>query len=390
MSGAPPWILEISRLLASARRGRPSGMERVELAYARHVLNRRQGHFAGTDAWGRFGLIAAEDVAALLDALPGGPEAVACVLARIRGGLSHRALLAVAARPDAVFSIVGHHGLQRGRAIAALRGRGARFVPAVHDLIPLEHPDTTRWLQRAMTWARLRQVTRQADGVLLFSHAVRGSLSAFMAARGARPPPMLVAGLGLDLPARAAEQAAAAPYFLCVATIEKRKNHALLLDVWQALEAEAPLLVLVGRRSFGAGATLARLDTGQFRGVIEERGHCTDAALASLLAGARALLLPTRAEGYGIPVAEALAAGVPVICSDIAALREVGGAAPEYLAPDDLAGWQAMIAAYAAPDSPYRARQLARIADWQGGDWPSHFAAVENFLMTIAKVRYRP
>ncbi len=388
MSGAPPWILEISRLLASAHRGRPSGMERVELAYARHVLGRPDGHFAGTDRRGRFGLIAREEVAALLDALPGGPAAVAPVLGRIHP--AHRNLLAVAARPGAVFSIIAHHGLQRGRAIAALRRQGARFMPALHDLIPLEHPDTTRLLQRALTWLRLREVARQADGVLVFSQAVRGSLLAFLAARGAPPPPILVAGLGLDLPPWATPPPATAPYFLCVATVEKRKNHALLLDVWQGLGADAPRLVLVGRRSFGATKTLARLDAGQFRGVIEERGHCTDAELAGLLAGARALLLPTRAEGYGIPVAEALAAGVPVICSDIAVLRELGGAVPEYLAPDDVTGWGAMIGTYAAPDSAARAAQIARMADWRPGDWATHFAAVENFLAGIAERPHRP
>lgn len=390
MSGASPWILEISRLLASARHGRPSGMERVELAYARHVLGREGGQFAATDSWGRFGLVEGREVAALLRALPHGPAAVAPLLGRIRAGHSPARLMAAAARPGAVFSIVAHHGLQHGQGIAAIRRQGARFVPAVHDLIPLEHPGTTRWLQRLMTWLRMRQVALRADGVLVFSQAVRGSLLGFMAGQGRAAPPILVAGLGLDLPMRAAPPPAGLPYFLCVATVEKRKNHALLLDVWQAMGAAAPRLVLVGRRSFGARQALARLDAGRFGGLIEERGHCPDAELAGLLAGARALLLPTLAEGFGIPVAEALAAGVPVLCSDLPVLREVGGAVPEYLAPDDPAGWRRAIEAYAVPDSPARAAQLARLARWRPADWPGHFAAVENFLRGIAKDPPRP
>ena len=347
-------------------------MERVELAYARHVLGRADGHFCRLDPWGRFSLLARSDVAAWL---AGGPPPAR---------LGHAALLEVAGRPGAVFSILAHHGLHRRGAIAAVRRRGARFVPAVHDLIPLEWPETTRWLQRRMTRARMRAVGQMANAVLVFSETVRQSLCRFCAAEGFSAPPMQVAPLAVDLPPPAAVAPAGPPYFLCVANIELRKNHGLLLDAWQLLGPAAPDLIIVGRRSFGARKMLARLDAGAFRGVIEERGHCPDAELASLLAGARALLLPTLAEGFGIPVAEALSAGVPVICSDIPALREVGRGVPEFLSPGDPAGWAAAVAAYAAPESSARAAQLARLAGWRGATWAEHFSQVEYFLAGLA------
>ena len=76
------------------------------------------------------------------------------------------------------------------------------------------------------------------------------------------------------------------------------------------------------------------------RGHVDRGGRRRPtASSASCSAGARAVLLPSFAEGFGMPVAEALAAGVPVIASDIAALREVGGDVPEYLDPIDGLGW---------------------------------------------------
>ena len=338
-------------------------MERVELAYARHVLDRPGGGFASTDWRGRFVALPRDEVAAALSG--GAPPRDAGPLRVVTG---------------AVFSIVAHHGLHRSRAIAGLRRQGARFVPAVHDVIPLQHPDTTRWLQRRMMRARILNVGRLADGVLLFSQSARSSLADWLAGEGLAMPPSVVTPLGLDLPVAAATPGA--PYFVCIATIEKRKNHAMLLEAWRRLGPAAPRLLLVGRRSFGAAEAL-RLLPGL--PMVEERGHCTDAELATLVAGARALLLPSQAEGFGIPVAEALAAGTPVIASDIAALREIGQGVPEHLPVDDAAAWAAMVAAYMPSDSRPRMAQLSRLAGWRPGGWPAHFTAVEAFLRSLAR-----
>ncbi|HEV2302469.1 MAG TPA: glycosyltransferase, partial [Stellaceae bacterium] len=90
---------------------------------------------------------------------------------------------------------------------------------------------------------------------------------------------------------------------------------------------------------------------------------------------------PSFAEGFGLPVAEALALGLPVLCSDLAELRETGGEAPDYLDPRDAAGWQAAILDYGKPDSPRRAAQLGRLAHWRAPSWEAHFAAVRPLLL---------
>ncbi|KAK0329875.1 hypothetical protein LTR94_035023, partial [Friedmanniomyces endolithicus] len=101
--------------------------------------------------------------------------------------------------------------------------------------------------------------------------------------------------------------------------------------------------------------------------------------MAALLAGARALVMPSFAEGFGMPVAEALSLGVPVICSDLAALREVGGNTPDYLDPLDGPGWKAMILDHAR-SGPAHTAQKGRLGQWHKPLWSEHMDIVEKAI----------
>ena len=90
-----------------------------------------------------------------------------------------------------------------------------------------------------------------------------------------------------------------------------------------------------------------------------------------LLLGARALLLPSFAEGYGMPVAEALSVGTPVLCSDLPALREAGGSVPDFLDPLDGPGWKAHILDHARA-GPLHAAQMQRLPHWPSPSWAEH------------------
>lgn len=176
---------------------------------------------------------------------------------------------------------------------------------------------------------------------------------------------------------------------MVIGTIEPRKNHLLLLHLWRDFAAKwgpaAPRLVVVGRRGWENENVLDLLERCTLlRGLVEEAGSLPDLEVAALLAGARALLFPSFAEGYGLPLAEALAAGTPAICSDLPALREVGGDVPEYLDPLDGAGWRRTILDYAEDNSRARAAQLARMRHWRAPSWDDHFAAVDGLLARIA------
>jgi len=142
----------------------------------------------------------------------------------------------------------------------------------------------------------------------------------------------------------------------------------------------APRLKLIGRRGFGSEQITDRLKP--LRGLVSEHADLPDSAMTGLVHGARALLLPSFAEGFGLPVVEALALGVPVLCSDLPALRESGGGAPDYLDPADSGAWHDAVLAYAA-NSPRRRAQLARLAPWRAPSWAEHFAIVERLVADL-------
>jgi glycosyltransferase involved in cell wall biosynthesis len=229
-----------------------------------------------------------------------------------------------------------------------------------------------------------------ADGVIVNSAATGAALQPHLDRVG-RAPPVLVAPFGADLPAAAGDGAPPyeRPYFVYVGTIEARKNHLLLLLIWRRFAAElgdrAPLLVLIGQRGWETENVIDLLDRCPgLRGCVIEHGNLADGDMVRLLKGARAMLLPSFAEGFGFPIIEALQIGVPSLCSDIPALRETGGGVPEFLDPLDGPGWRAAILDYAAPQSRRRAAQMERLAGWSPPRWSDHFTAVDRFIAAVA------
>jgi glycosyltransferase involved in cell wall biosynthesis len=105
--------------------------------------------------------------------------------------------------------------------------------------------------------------------------------------------------------------------------------------------------------------------------------------MIGLLSGARALLMPSFAEGFGIPVIEALQSGTPVIASDLGVFREVAGDIPLYLRPDDPTAWMEAILSY-SEGSADRQRQAALIAHYAAPNWEDHFRHVDSWLEGIA------
>jgi len=127
-------------------------------------------------------------------------------------------------------------------------------------------------------------------------------------------------------------------YSLCVATIEPRKNILGLLTAFSRLPMDIQLrwpLVLVGARGWRSDQIHARIENMQEKGVVRYLGYVSEHVLPVLFAGARAFLLPSFYEGFGIPVIEAMACGVPVMTSNCSSLPEVAGGAAHLVNPED-------------------------------------------------------
>lgn len=282
----------------------------------------------------------------------------------------------------------GHTGLDAPGLAAWGQGRGMRPVVLVHDLIPITHPQFCRPGEAERHRRRMLAVLDSASGVVANSAHTLATLAEFAASEGRAMPPAVVAWPGTPALPPITPRAHPEPTFVILGTIEGRKNHALLLEVWRRLieaagPAQAPRLIIVGRRGWQADAVLPMLDSGEFGDRVVEAGPLDDRRLALVLGGARALLFPSHAEGYGIPLAEALAAGVPVIASDLPVFREIGQGVPDLVPTDDLAAWQAAIGAYARDPSPRRDAQMARVASYRAPQWTEHFDALNRFLSKI-------
>lgn len=379
-------LLDVSRLIWRRWAGRfPTGIDRVCLAYleqygpdALTVVQRR--------GWIR--VLDREASQALFALLLTPTKQFRWQFLRLVASWPRRMVPPTSIR-GALYLNIGHTGLEEpalARWIGTYRLRAVYFI---HDLIPLTHPQYCRAGEADKHARRMDTVLASAAGVIGNSQQTIDDLARWAERRGQRMPPSQVALLGSDLVEVGGRELEATPseaaYFVILGTIEGRKNHLLLLQIWHRMiadhGAQAPVLKIVGQRGWECEQVLDILDHDEsLRAHVEELGRCTDAQVSALLSGARALLFPSLVEGYGLPLVEALRSGTPVIASDLAVFREIGGVVPDYLDPLDGPAWQAAILDFAQPSSKRRAAQMARLKNYRAPTWSDHFDAVDSWL----------
>lgn len=161
-------------------------------------------------------------------------------------------------------------------------------------------------------------------------------------------------------------------YLLFVGSLEPRKNVGTLLDAYEHLLAQlpaAPDLVLAGRATPDAAGWLARLARPPLAGRARHVGYVDDDRREGLYAGARALVLPSWDEGFGLPALEAMSAGVPVVASNRGALPEVVGSGGTLLDPADPGAWAAALARLVTDDQWATAQAEAGLARARAFRW---------------------
>jgi glycosyltransferase involved in cell wall biosynthesis len=421
---AAPLALDLTGLFLAPINRTPRGIDRVEIAFARHFLNRWSN-----DVWAilptPWGVRCFERDRALrfLEAVeelwrekikPQHDEAYGKAKSAILAGVAERLLprkprrLSVARIVARYFQLLSLTGFSFGRSVARtlpnnaiylnvgqlqifrpwywwlLRRPDVTSVFMIHDVTPIEHPTHHSPIIVRLHHRIIKNTAEFAKALIFPSYAAGDSVCAelrkhsekrFVAHVEALPVPDEFLGNALpDV------ELSKAKYFIICGVIDPHKNHLFLLEIWKELIARlgagAPKLIIAGSPQAGGEAVFKTLKADQalHSHVVIAPGISTP-GLRQLMLSARALLMPSISEGFGLPIVEALAQGTAVIASDIPAHREAGrGGEVVYLPLNDRSSWVRSIEALA------RGPLYAARKHYKPKTWEDYFLKIETFL----------
>ena len=268
-----------------------------------------------------------------------------------------------------------YHGLS-GELPIGIRKSGIPSVVTIHDLIFLRHPEYYHWIDTKIYAWKFRQTISEATHIIAISECTRRDILHYA-------PELDPARISViyqscapkftpDISPSSFLLPPSSKYILSVGTIEARKNILLAVKALETSQLPDDLHIVIIGRHTPYTDTVARYarDHG-----LEARVHIlhnvSDAELPAYYAAAEAFVYPSRYEGFGIPIIEAISCGLPVVACTGSCLEEAGGPDTLYVSPDDP---QAMAAAIAQvlKGAPGRDQRILRsreyIRRFQGND----------------------
>jgi len=397
-------ILDITRTLTRVGAGHPTGIDRVERAYILAFLEMfPNAVFLAKLSDGYFAL-AAKEMQAFVDADFGNAlktrislkDAARLKLSRPR----RRAQSFIRNHAKWVFhgvlsasfekhfsdgfdyTNVGHSNL-KGAFLSTLKPGGCDDIRImVHDMIPLDFPEFCQPKTPQDFLLKMQAVAQYADEVICNSNHTKTRVQTYFA-DWENAVSYVVAPLGVEPHFKARQTPKPTlVHFTILGTIEPRKNHKLLLDVWAVLAqklapADVPILNIVGKRGWQNEQCFTQLEASSLFGTkILEHNDLDDRALNDVLAGTTALLFPSFTEGYGLPALEALAMKIPVLCSDIPVFKELLGENAHLLAYDAPELWAVKILEILDTGPKWIVSEQESLKNFTIPTWRAHFCHV--------------
>jgi glycosyltransferase involved in cell wall biosynthesis len=346
-AGINTWI-DISDLIFYLRHhARVSGIQRVQVELLRNFISQDMGYgYVQIDVSGDISILSVGDVTGLIDLVDQAETDVSDLIQytdQIRSNSRP-----FDPRSSGTYVLLGAFWVLPviPRCMRDLKARGWHVVAYIYDLIPISAPEYCDDNLVRLFSEAFYSLIDLLDSVLTISEHTKREVEDQLRIIGVSIPvsavalghEMSVSAEGIDEEAWLVGKNLDAPYVLCVGTIEVRKNHTLLFNVWRSLHRErgdaTPTLVLVGRPGWRVRDLMEQLAaTGNISGKVRILHDLSDAELATLYRNCLFTVFPSFVEGWGLPVGESLGHGKLCLASNSSSVPEVGGDLVEYFDP---------------------------------------------------------
>lgn len=254
---------------------------------------------------------------------------------------------------DVIISVGQKLGTSEMKSLMLIKKRiNIQFKLLCHDLIPLNYPQFFFQKNSHLFSQYIQYAVRVVDQFYCNSEFTKKELIDYCQKNHIQPPPMHTVTLGCDLYTKKAlgksnpfiQEIIKTPYVLFVSTIEVRKNHQLIYDMYLQLIEQGydnlPTMCFVGKRGWKVDALLKNLDNDtRVQDKIIIADNISDANLILLYQKCWFTVYPSFIEGYGLPIAESLSFGKYCLSSNAGSLPEAGGNFVDYLNPNDIESW---------------------------------------------------
>lgn len=271
-----------------------------------------------------------------------------------------------------------YHGLSNELPIGLYRNRDIGTVLTLHDLAFVRYPQFYKRADRLLYTQKYGASARHADHVIAVSESTRQDIINYFDVEPSRVSVVYQGcspAFALVKPERAAfvrgHYQLPQRYILFVGSIEERKNLRLAVEALSLLSDREVCLVAVGKRTPYCDVVQAQAKRLGVSSRVRLMHNIPNEHLLGFYAGAEVFVYPSRFEGFGIPIIEALSAGIPTIGAMGSCLEEAGGPDSLYTDPDDADMLASMITSIL--DSPERAAHMRK----QGRIWVRRFSAKE-------------
>lgn len=411
-------LFDCTRLIERRKAVTPTGIDRVDIHYLNHLFKKYPDNIVGVVQYGqRLVAMKHEHLSLLRDTLAlrwisdnkikvpdsveldvayaKGKELAKTLESHIKEDLIHPNILDFLVKKKSqknIYVNASHLGLDKEALMLSIKQHlNCKMLFFIHDIIPIDYPEYVAANGDIIHKKRINNVSLVADRVIVNSRYTRDRVESYLSKCGYRVPDIDILYIGADTHFKDIVSCDAnildgKKYFVSVGTIEPRKNHIMLFNIWRRWIEErddAPYLVLIGKRGWEIKTVTNMLDLSPaLRSRVVELSGLSDQDMVSILKGSQGLLFPTFVEGWGMPLAESLSLGVGAVCSDIDVFKECGQNLATYIDPLDAKSWyDELVKINLSKDIQNEMR--AKAAQYVSPDWADHYSQLSVIVDDI-------